>query len=64
MYILIRSGNPDPDYRDNQTTYNIVNHTINLETNDSNGINSKYDWHYRRRLIELNIVPRNLLYGF
>ena len=63
VYIMIRTKDPDPDYRDNQTTYQIANHTIQLDTNDSNGINSKYDWHYRRKLIEISIVPRNLLYS-
>ena len=64
VYILLRTKDPEPNYRDNQTTYQIANHTIQLDTDDSNGINSKYDWHYRRKLIELNIVPRNIIYGY
>ena len=64
VYLLIRTKEPDPKFKDSRTTYNVANYTINLDTNDSNGIDSEYDWHYRRRVIELNIVPRNMLTGY
>ncbi len=59
LTILMKTVHPDPSYRDTRTTYNIANYTINLDTNDSNGINSKYDWHFRRKMIEIYITPRN-----
>ena len=64
VFILLRTKDPDPKYKDSNLTYHIANHTINLDTNDSNGINSKYDWHYRRKLIVFDVVPRNIIYGF
>ncbi len=64
IQILLRTRRPDKNYKDDNSTYQIANYTINLDTNDSNGINSKYDWHYRRKLIELNIVPRNIIYEY
>ena len=60
--ILGRTPNPDPNYKDSNSTYTIANRTITLDSNDSNGINSAYDVHYRRKLITVNIMPRNLQY--
>ena len=60
--ILGRTPNPDPNYKDSNSTYTIANKTITLDNNDSNGINSTYDVHYRRKLITVNIMPRNLQY--
>jgi prepilin-type N-terminal cleavage/methylation domain-containing protein len=60
--ILGRSPNPDATYKDPNSSYSIANKTINIDTDDSNGINSQYDTHYRRRQITIDIIPRNFLY--
>ena len=60
--ILARTPNPDSNYRDPNDSYTVANKTITIDKNDSNGIDSKYDTHYRRRLVTLDIVPRNFLY--
>jgi Tfp pilus assembly protein PilE len=57
--ILVRAPKPDPKFTCKITTYHIANQTIRLDTNDNNGINSKCDWHYRRKLIQVYITPRN-----
>jgi len=60
--VLGRSPNPDPTYRDPNGSYTVGNKVITIDTDDTNGINSTYDTHYRRRLITIDIVPRNFQY--
>ncbi len=68
IYILARSAQPDRDYidlHDDNTgiagkQYTLADHTITLDADDSNGLNSTYDQHFHRYLMETTIMVRNL----
>ncbi len=48
--ILGRTAHPDPKYIDQNSSYRVANFVENLSLNDR---------HYRRKLVELYITPRN-----
>jgi hypothetical protein len=68
VYLLARSGQPDRDFTDlhddNAATagkqYTIADHTITLDSNDANGINSAFDHHYHHYPVETTVFIRNL----
>jgi len=66
--ILARSGQPDRDFTDRHDDdsatagkqYTLAGHKITLDTNDNNGIHSKYDHHYHRYHTKTTIFLRNM----
>jgi prepilin-type N-terminal cleavage/methylation domain-containing protein len=59
VFILARSVLPDAHYTDPNPSYTIADHTINLDTNDANGIDSDFDHHYHRQLLIETVMVRN-----
>ena len=59
LSVLARAAHADPAFKDRHSSYQIANLRITLDKNDDNGINSRYDWHFRRKLIQMYISPRN-----
>jgi len=59
IFILARSVLPDAHYTDPNPSYTIADHTINLDTNDANGIDSDFDRHYHRHLLVETVMVRN-----
>ena len=59
VFILARSVLPDAHYTDPNPSYTIADHTINLDTNDANGIDSDFDRHYHRHLLVETVMVRN-----
>ena len=63
IFILARSVLPDAHYidldPDPNPSYTIADHTINLDTNDANGIDSDFDHHYHRQLLVETVMVRN-----
>jgi len=68
VFILARTLHPDKDFRDihdddTATTgkqYVIADHTITLDTDDTNGISTDHDHHFHRNLLVNTIVLRNM----
>ncbi len=68
VFILARSRRPDRDFIDTHDDspaqtgrqYIIADHTITLDCNDENGLDSPYDHHYHRNLTVSTITLRNL----
>ena len=59
LSILARASHPDENFKSRKLYYSVGNYRITLDRNDSNGITSKYDWHYRRKVVVVYISPRN-----
>ena len=68
VYLLTRSGQPDRDFTDLHDDdaatagkqYTIADHTITLDSDETNGFNSAFDHHYHRYLVETTVLIRNL----
>jgi len=68
VFILARSIYPDREYIDTHDDnpsqpgkqYVIADHTITLDSNDGNGINSNYDHHFHRSLMIRTVALRNM----
>ena len=59
LSVLAKASHPDPTFKDRHSSYYVANLRITLDKNDDNGISSRYDWHFRRKLIQMYISPRN-----
>ncbi len=57
--ILAKAPHSDYKYKDKHNSYTIANYIVVLDKNDNNGLESKYDWHFRRKLIQVYVSPRN-----
>jgi prepilin-type N-terminal cleavage/methylation domain-containing protein len=68
IQILARSSQPDRDFFDLHDDdgatagkqYIIADHSITLDTNETNGFNSAFDHHYHRYPVETIVFIRNL----
>ena len=68
IYLLARSTHPDRDFTDLHDDdaatagkqYTIADHTITLDSDETNGFNSAFDHHYHRYLVETTVLIRNL----
>lgn len=59
VFLLVRGLRPDRHFTDANNSYTIADHTINLDTNDANGIDSDFDRHYHRQLFVETVMIRN-----
>lgn len=59
VFLLVRGLRPDRHFTDANISYTIADHTINLDTNDANGIDSDFDHHYHRQLFVETVMIRN-----
>lgn len=59
VFLLVRGLRPDRHFTDPNASYAIADHTILLETNDGNGIDSDFDHHYHRQLFIETVMVRN-----
>jgi hypothetical protein len=60
IYLLGRTSKPDPHFEDQNASYTVADHTIALDTNDTNGIESAFDHHFHRQLLVETVMVRNL----
>ncbi len=59
IFLLVRGLRPDRHFTDASGSYTIADHTINLDTNDGNGIDSDFDHHFHRQLFVETVMVRN-----
>lgn len=59
VFLLVRSLRPDRHFTDANGRYTIADRTIDLDTNDANGIDSDFDHRYRRQLFVETVMIRN-----
>lgn len=60
IFLLVRGLQPDRHFTDPNGSYTIADHTIDLDTNDGNGIDSDFDHHYHRQVFVETVMVRNL----
>lgn len=59
VFLLVRGLRPDRHFTDPNGSYTVADHTIVLDTNDGNGIDSDFDHHYHRQLFIETVMVRN-----